>query len=353
MRRTVLRRMTFYAGLLALSSCLDTYDAPSDLAHVEVLVIDGFLNGTSRSAYVKISHAQSLLSNIPPRIETGAKVSIHSDDGDQFALIENPPGIYSRSNLDVEPYSKYQLRVTSAQGTDYQSDYVELRQAPPITDVSVEPNALLTGLEVMVSSKDITNATRYYRWDYLETWEYTSPFRSDFKKVGPQIIPRVEGEGIYRCYRTQPSTSIMVGTSVHLTDDVISDALLTTIPAGDPRTYVRYSVEVMQRAISRHEYDYLKQLQVSTESLGGLFDPLPSQVYGNMHNTQDNSVPVLGYFSAGSTQKFRKFYDHDELPTSMRLRPPVGACQAGYALHNDTEPMGIEMQHRTEDDEGR
>lgn len=341
MRLKALRRLTFYTGLLALGSCLDVYEAPRDLQDVEVLVIDGFLNGTDRNAYINISHAQPLSSDLPPQVESGATVSIFADNGDRFTLVETQPGLYTLSNINVDPNGKYQLRIGTARGGQYTSDYVEIRQAPPITGVAIEPNGEQSALEILLSAKDPTGLTRYYRWDYIETWEYTSTFRSDFKMVDKQIVPRIAGEGVYRCYRSQTSTRIMIGTSIHLSDDVINDQLLTTIPTGDQRLHARYSVEVRQRAITRHEFEYLKQLQLSTENLGGLFDPAPSQLYGNVRNVSDTSIPVLGYFTAGSTQKFRAFYDHDNLPTSMKVPLERGNCLQDTVCITIPNPWGL------------
>ncbi|HZI25111.1 MAG TPA: hypothetical protein VFD46_08545, partial [Chryseolinea sp.] len=54
------------------------------------------------------------------------------------------------------------------------------------------------------------------------------------------------------------------------------------------------------------------------ESLGSLFDPLPSQVIGNIKNKNDASQPVLGYFTGGSVTKKRIFINFAQLPRELR-----------------------------------
>jgi hypothetical protein len=337
---TTIRKLVFYTGLLAISSCVETYEAPKTLEDVEVLVIEGFLNGTSKEVVVNISHAQSLGSNESPEMETHAVVSIHLDDGTQIALAQSSDGVYTRTNLDIDPKRKYQLRVFTPTAS-YESDFVDLQQAPPIGTVEIEPREDRTALEVLVSSEDPTGSTRYYRWDFIETWEYTALFRSDFQLVNRSPVPRPAGEGVYRCYRSQSSTRILVGTSVHLSGDVINDQLIATIPVGDQRTAARYSIEVEQRGISKDEFEYLKQLQQSTEGMGGLFDPLPSQLYGNVKNIDNNSVPVLGYFSAGSTHKMRTFFTRSDLPESMKVLPGMGTCKQDTICVAIPNPYGL------------
>jgi hypothetical protein len=338
---TLIKKLSFYAGLVVLSGCVETYEAPKTLDDVDVLVIDGFLNATNRSVVVNISHAQSLSSSEPPVVEARATVDIHADDGSHVVLNETSAGTYSRDNLNIDPKRKYQLRVTTAKGHQYQSDYVDVRLAPPITTVTIEPRDDHSALDVLLSSKDPKSETRYYRWDFMETWEYTATFRSDFILINKSPTPRAPGEGVYRCYRTRPSTKILVGTSIQLSEDVINDQLIMSIPTGDQRTYVRYSIEVQQRSVTRDEFDYLKQLQQSTENLGGLFDPLPSQLYGNVRHVGDNAVPVLGYFSAGSTQKARSFYDHEDLPHPMKILPLAGKCSQDTICVVIPSPHGL------------
>jgi hypothetical protein len=88
-----------------------------------------------------------------------------------------------------------------------------------------------------------------------------------------------------------------------------------------------YSILVKQRAISKDEFTFLEQLQKTTESVGGLFDPQPSQVPGNIHNLTDPSSTILGYFGAGDTKDQRIFVDFSELPDPLQVFPRNPNCQ--------------------------
>lgn len=327
--------------LLTLGGCLETYSPPLNLVEEQVLVVDGFLNATDGSVYVELSRAQALAATDPPKLELGAIVSLVDELGTSTSLLATQPGRYETQGLSVNPNQRYQVKIKTSDGGEYESDLVEVRAAPPITSLLIQPKFDFTALEVSVSTRDDQKLTRYYRWDFVETWEYTSTFRSDFELINRLPVPRKPGQGIYRCYRSRPSTRILVGTSIQLSDDVISNQLLETIPVGDQRTTARYSLEVRQRAISRLEYDYLKQLQKSTEGLGGLFDPQPSQLYGNIKRMGDSKVTVLGYFSAGTTQKMRSFYDHDQLPLSMKVIPRDVTCSQDTVCLTIPNPYGL------------
>jgi len=51
----------------------------------------------------------------------------------------------------------------------------------------------------------------------------------------------------------------------------------------------------------------------NTESLGTLFDPIPSSFQGNIHSSSSPQEIVLGYFSVGATKKKRIFINYHEV----------------------------------------
>ncbi len=55
-----------------------------------------------------------------------------------------------------------------------------------------------------------------------------------------------------------------------------------------------------------------------------MFDPLPSQVLGNITNINNSGEPVLGYFSGGQVTEKRLFINYSDLPYElMALRERV------------------------------
>ncbi|MEJ7664694.1 MAG: DUF4249 family protein [Hymenobacter sp.] len=49
------------------------------------------------------------------------------------------------------------------------------------------------------------------------------------------------------------------------------------------KLYYLYSILVRQYALTPEEFAYWDKLRKNTENLGTLFDPLPSQLSGNVH----------------------------------------------------------------------
>lgn len=320
MRERALQLLIFV--VFALTGCLDPYKPPFTVVENDVMVVDGFLNSTSGSVRVELTHALPLASDVAPVREKGATVKLVSDKGEVVTIPESSPGVYLKSGLSVSTGNRYMISIVTAKGHEYTSAFVDVRPTPPIEKLSVHMTE--DGVQISVSTNDPQAKSKFYRWEYEETWEYTAVYRSDFIFINRVATQRKDGEGIYRCYRTRNSTNILIGSSIQLTEDRINEQPIALLPPGDQRTMVRYSTLVRQRVIGRDEYDYLNQLQRTTENVGGLFDPQPSQVVGNVTSKLG---PVLGYFSAGAVSEKRMFLTRDDLPGYLKLPFATGLCE--------------------------
>ncbi|MBA4054026.1 MAG: hypothetical protein C0490_04875, partial [Marivirga sp.] len=305
--------------LVILSACLEPYPPPESVLDLEILVVDGFLNSTDGSATVRLSHAVPLSSDVTFEPEANATVRIHADNGDSFMLTLQDSGRYFAAGLQIVPTLKYQLRIRTSDDKEYISDYIEIKQSPEIDSVIWKPGE--TGLEILVNTHDNTGNTRYYRWDYLETWEYHSPATSAFKLVDNEVVFRSPEDYLHKCWNTVPSTKILIGSSFRLAEDLIRDFPLISLPQFSDKISVQYSVLVKQRALSKIEFEFWSDLQKVTEGVGSLFDSQPYEIKGNIHNASDPSIPVVGFFSGGSVMEERIFIDYRDLPANLRLRP--------------------------------
>lgn len=107
---------------------------------------------------------------------------------------------------------------------------------------------------------------------------------------------------------------------------MVSAKKLIFIPLASQKVGTKYSVLVRQRVITKEEFIYLSQLQKTTESVGGLFDPQPSQVYGNIRRVSENGATAIGYFSGGSYHEQRAFLSFSDLPEHLAVKPAGPQC---------------------------
>jgi hypothetical protein len=312
----VLTKPVFIAILFI--GCIEPYQAPEISENISIMVVDGFLNATEGSATVRLSRAVALSKKDGYPAEMGALVKIGSENGDSFVLLEQDSGRYFANGLTVDPSTTYRLTVRTSDNREYTSDYVSVIRTPAIDSVTWRPEA--DGITMLINTHDDAESSRYYVWDYVETWEYRAPWPSYYTNVNKMVVPRKFEDIAAICYKTEPSTKIIVGSTVRLSNDVVRDFPLTYIQSGTPRISILYSIVVRQRVINKIEFEYLQDLQRVTESVGGLFDSQPYEILGNVR-AQDATVPALGYFSAGFVEEKRSFVRLTDLPDNLQKWP--------------------------------
>ncbi|HEY5825163.1 MAG TPA: DUF4249 domain-containing protein [Cyclobacteriaceae bacterium] len=310
---------SFYLMLVigVIAACKEPYQPPSSSVDIGYLVVDGFMNTSKNSATVKLSRTIGLSIGKSLPEELHALVSIESEAGDTFVLTEGEHGNYSSNQVIASEGSKYRLHIVTKDGKEYSSKLMSLKSSPTLDNVIWKAGP--EGITIHVNAHDDTNQTHYYKWIYTETWEYTSTYLSFWKMEGGAPTYRKPEEYIYTCYKTARESQILITSTLRLNSDVVSDFPITTIPPGSQKLSHRYSILVEQRALDEDAYNYWQLLEKSTENLGGLFDPLPSQVTGNIYNEGDLSEPVLGYFSGGNVDEKRMTIAFSELPDDLKF----------------------------------
>jgi hypothetical protein len=300
------------ASLVTVVSCVEPYAPPEIAGDPDLIVIDAYLNGTDNSCHARITKAVPLLSETGfEEITDPMTVSLEDEQGTQFSLYRIANGQYDAVSLPLDHSRKYRL-VAEIAGEKYLSDFVEIVQTPPIEKIFFEPTN--EELQILVNTASASGGSSYYRWSWVETFEYTSPHNSSYKMSGDTAIPRTQEEFIYRCYKTSPSTNIMIASSSELSSDVIRNFQIQTVPRSSQKLQYRYSINVRQMALTEDAYTYWLNLFKTTENVGGLFDPMPGEVIGNFTKESDISARVIGYFSAATTHEERIFIAKADLP---------------------------------------
>jgi hypothetical protein len=229
-------------------------------------------------------------------------------------LREGSTGQYLLTNALLAPGQQYRLRIRTS-GGEYLSDYVPVKRTPPIDSVNWEVTG--DGVQVYVNTRDPLGNTRYYRWEFAETWEFNTPYGISY--IYRATKKEFTGENTSRCWASTVSRNIVLGTSAQLNEDVIYQYPLILLPPTSEKHRIRYSVLVKQYALTREGYDYWQNLKRNTENLGTLFDPQPSQVSGNIRSVNNPEEPVFGFFSAYSMQEKRLFIGRNQLPPWQRV----------------------------------
>lgn len=242
----------------------------------------------------------------------GATVTVESDQNNIYPLQEVGGGKYAIPALSLDAARKYRLKILVA-GEQYLSDFVPVVDAPPIDSVGFDIKG--NGMQINVSAHDPKNNTHYYRWDYQETWIFHSNYYSGYVSNGDTVIERNQiTNQIYQCWGNDTSSNIVIGSSTALSRDVISNLPLTFVSSTSEKIGTKYSILVKQYALTGPAYTFWKNLKSSSEQLGGIFDPQPTEISSNIHAVSNPSEPVIGYLSAGRVTSKRIFISDTQLP---------------------------------------
>jgi hypothetical protein len=287
------------SGGLALGSCVDRYTPNVPPTAQANLVVDGFINAQGVSI-IKLARTFSINTKNAGPAEAKAQVAIQDEAGTRYPLVENPAGTYTSVANALTPNRQYQLRITTTQGREYASDLTPALPTPSLDSLTwrLTPEQ---GIQVYLTTHDVATAARYYRWEYDETYQFTSAFESALEYDARRNFVRSRG------------LSILQGNSAQLAQNVLLNfPLLAVLPSIKLR--YGYSLLVRQVAETQAEYEYWERLRKSTENLGTVNDPLPSRVTGNVHALADAAEPVLGYVGVHAVAEKRLFVNANQLP---------------------------------------
>ncbi|MGZ3889354.1 MAG: DUF4249 domain-containing protein [Mucilaginibacter sp.] len=305
--------------------CKKLYSPRASSITNSFLVVEGVITAGDDSTIFNLGRTVQLTDTIKHRPEVGAKVTVDDGQGAVYSLTEVDTGRYAAAPLHLDNTHKYRLNISTTDGQTYASDYVPVKVTPPIDTLSTPITG--TGLDIDVSAHDPSNSTRYYRWEYSETYIYQSNIETQFifDPANPDTLQwsaiRTPEQQIHTCYVKLNSSTININSSAALSGDVISNSPVTQIPKDSEKLLHRYSILVKQYALTQEAYNFWNLLKNNTEKIGTIFDVQPSTNNGNIHCTSNTSQPVIGYVSASTISQKRIFVDRAGLPAWPIAQP--------------------------------
>jgi len=337
---------------ILLCNCVQQYVSPHKSPATGYLVVDGYILGNGATQY-SLSRTIPLPGDSAIPVVTGATMEVEGNDQSIYPLTEQGNGVYSVDTLPLSTAVQYRLRITCPNGETYLSDYVRYKPTPPIDSVTWFQNS--DGVNIFLTAHDPGNSTRYYQWNYLQTYEYNSAEESYYyyDPASDSIIARSPSQQIYTCWRNIPQNTIAVGTSSQLAQDVIYKHPLLTLAPPSPLLAIEYSINVSQYSLTDSGYAFLSLMQQNTEALGSIFDAQPTQITGNIHSLSNPAEPVIGFVSAGTVQQMRIFIRRSQVldwvwdfvcPTADSLIPnDPGMFPAYFAgmQYTNPSPSGV------------
>jgi len=303
--------------LLGVYACKERFNPPEADTNLNYLTVEGLINTSGvDSTIIGVSRTVKLTTKLARQPELKAILTIESNDNTvKRNLAERGNGVYFSLPYAFDPAKQYRLRIKTATGKEYLSDFTEVKASPPIDEVGFDAQTTgEPGIQIYANTRDVTNKSKYYKWDFVETYEFDSRVFAGYIADNGNIRPRLPSEDIFTCWRTVKSNTIVLASTAKLTNDVLNKTPIERIPPNNERLSKKYSIMVNQQVLTKEAFGFWEIMRKNTEQVGSIFDAQPSQLQGNIHSVSNPEEIVIGYISAGTVQHKRFFIDPATIP---------------------------------------
>ncbi|MDQ8011453.1 MAG: DUF4249 domain-containing protein [Flavobacterium nitrogenifigens] len=324
----------------AISSCTEQY-VFQNTDFESALVVEGTITNELKNQVIRVSQVYQL-EETGPRLEKGANVFISDDKGNEYQFEEKDTIYSSITPFKAEPGRKYQLKIRTSAGKNYTSDEQVLTTETKIDNVTatVENVNGQRGVQINVNSFDPANTSKYYRYEYAETYKIIAP-RWYFQETNTVTIPAQPGNPIEGtppspqqevilvtprtketrvCFSTKKSDAIILNNTSGLSEDRVH----FPVRFISDQNYIishRYSILVKQYVQNLAAYTFYKTLRDLSTSGGVLSPKQPGFFYGNIKSVENPEEKVIGFFEVSSVSTERIYFNYADLFPKEALPP--------------------------------
>jgi len=317
-----------------LCSCTEQYALQTNTFE-NALVIEATITNELKKQEIKITRTYRLEEEVPT-IETGATVTVTDNENNEY-IFELINGVYvSQTEFQAVPNRKYRLNITTDQGKSYYSTLQTLTTVNEIQsiDATVKTRNGDRGVEINVNSYDPTRSSKYYRYQYEETYKIVAPMWDDeMTRVAPLqpgeehqailILPRTKETRT--CYTTKKEDEIIVTSTNNLNEDRVKFPIRFISNQNYIITH-RYSILVYQYIQTIEAYTFYKTLKEISGSESILSQNQPGFFYGNIKSTDNPNEKVIGFFEVASVSSKRIFFNYSDLFPNEPIPPYFIDC---------------------------
>ena len=300
--------------VIFLSSCEEVYHPAIKTAGGQ-LVVEALITNDSTQNFVHLTRTAGFYSVSTSQIVTGAVVKLVDSNGIILSGVESTSGMFGFKKTP-QVGQRYKLQILT-QGDLYESETVTMPPVPTIdnfysarvdkkeyvTNASGVPVATtVTGQELYLDAP-VTAACSNYRFDFraVMEWVYVVP--------NTPIPPSIFGWQSL----LNNNTYNIAGPKKFSQSGKIEKQLLMMLPYNTygliqvGASVAGWILILHQYGTTQGSYDYHEMLNNQLTAQGSLFDPVQTQIYGNITCKTDSSKIAYGYFDLNSTTQYRYY----------------------------------------------
>ncbi len=335
-------------GLLffVFNSCTEEIDFKTE-SFESALVVEATITNQLKQQEVILSRP-FMFEEEGPNPEINADVRIVSDNG-EFIFQEIEDGKYvSNIAFKAEPNTNYSLKITTSNGQLYSSSSSQLTQSTPIDQLYAvrETNDQgINGMAIYVDSYDPTGNSKYYRYEYEETYKIIAPswvpediiVLDELYPCRVALVQKIQEEQI--CYNTVKSITINQTNTNSLIEDRVTRQLVRFIDSENYILSHRYSILTKQFIQSQQSYTYYETLNHFSEEGNLLSQVQPGFINSNVFSESNPTEKVLGFFDVSSVASKRIYFNYTDFYPNENIPPfPVNCIPTEHLQIAPSDP---------------
>lgn len=356
--------LSLAAILLGMVSCVYPLDIEAE-GEGGAMVIEGDIM-VGKLTTVRLSYTAPISISFPGWQNVPAEVRVEDDLGGEYPVISQTDEGYIVDTRDASPDRLYRLHVRNLEtGRTYESTFQPVCRPAVIDSLSYILDEKRDRMNIAISIH--SGSESYFKWRYVEDWEYHSYFQAAYVYIPPTIsywrwgTEVTDGDGElqkamvpennYYCWSHSESSDIKIFSTENQSDDRFVDLEFHTIERTDRRISYIYHIDVELQALTKDGYEYWENVRENSNYRGSLFAPNPSEVMGNITCLEDPSELVYGYISASQPtsralyvlNSEARFYKEKESFDLTKVQPSSREWykyyKDGYLPYDAPDPM--------------
>ena len=340
MKNKELHLILFLSIVIFTNSCVEPFDIKT-ITFESALVIQATISNEVKYHEIDLSRTFELEEK-GPSTESNADVKIVDDLQNIYNFHETTPGKYvSNEEFSAVSNRNYQLKIVTNEEKSYSSQLTQLTNTSQIDKVYAEKIEDGDGVNIFVDSYNSNGNSRYYRYEYEETYKIVA---SKWSFLDLVVVSKdsllfdfvLRDENTRICYNTIYSNGIIQTETNNLVDDRITKFPIRYISNDNYIIAHRYSMLLKQYVQSQEAYTFYKTLNDLSGSESLFSQNQPGFISGNLFSDNNPSEKVIGFFEVSSVSTKRIFFNPSDLDLSIPLPTPYPAnCNP---LAPDLEP---------------
>jgi hypothetical protein len=348
----------FLFMLFFLNACTELYNADINNRQ-QFLVIDAFIGDSPGINYVKLSYSLPFDSVGTPQKISSAKVYVTDNLKVITPFTENTPGMYTPLNPSFTGVinKTYTLSVETPDKEIYVSYPQKL--LPQVNPVKVSggygKKATLFENAYGQAQKREENVCEIY-YDFKAIQEEVPRLRFTSSQIMEYIISKgIMQPVVFYCWYVYTDNSLRYTSEKYQTHSDEINNQIVSVTAPDSRITVRdmslstltYTdsiintseyrriIRINQYRLNPSSYAWYKGIESQSSSEGKIFDPLTSQLYGNLFCKSNPEKLVLGFFEVSpvTTSSWMVFREGPGTTITIKSAPNIYPPSGGFTLN--------------------